>query len=155
MKKILTGVMIIMLVTVFFCIPAKAQSNIIGIWKTVSDEGADKGKDKSYVEIFEKSGAYFAKVTKLLLKPQDTLCDKCKDDLKNKPVVGMIFLQDMKKAGKMDEEFGDEYSGGTIMDPDSGTTYKCKMWIKNDVLTVRGYKGISLLGRSQKWSRVK
>jgi hypothetical protein len=54
----------------FFNVSVKAESAITGIWKTVSDEGIDKGKAKSHVEIFEKNGAYFAKATKLLLKPQ-------------------------------------------------------------------------------------
>ena len=88
-----------------------------------------------------------------MLKPQDTLCDKCEGDLKNKPVVGMIFLQDMKKSGKLDEELGDEYAGGTIMDPDNGKTYKCKIWVKDDLLTLRGY--VSFLYRTQQWFRLK
>ncbi|MBF0232800.1 MAG: DUF2147 domain-containing protein [Desulfamplus sp.] len=134
-------------------VSVKAEDKITGTWKTVSDEGADKGSDKSYVEIFEKDGAYFAKVTKLLLKPQDTLCDKCIGELKGKPVVGMIFLKDMKKSGKTDKEFGEQYSGGTIMDPDNGKTYDCKLWIKDDVLTLRGY--IGFLYRTQQWFRLK
>jgi len=133
----------------------KPQKEITGIWKTVSDEGEDKGKAKSQVEIFEKDGAYFGKVNRLLLKPQDTLCTKCVGALKDKPVVGMIIFQDIKKTGKIDDSLGAEYAGGTIMDPDNGKTYKCKMWIKGDVLTVRGFIGISMLGRSQQWYRVK
>jgi uncharacterized protein (DUF2147 family) len=153
MKKKFAVVIISMFTVLFFSAAVKAENAITGTWKTVSDEGIDKGKAKSHVEIFEKNGAYFAKVAKLLLKPQDTLCEKCEGDLKNKPVVGMIFLQDMKKTGNVDEEFGDEYAGGTIMDPDNGKTYKCKMWVKGDVLTSRGY--IGFLYRTQQWFRVK
>jgi uncharacterized protein (DUF2147 family) len=153
MKKVFVGVVIFMFAVLLFSVSVKAENAITGTWKTISDEGIDKGKAKSHVEIFEKNGVYFAKVTKLLLKPQDTLCDKCEGDLKNKPVVGMIFLQDMKKTGNVDEEFGDEYAGGTIMDPDNGKTYKCKMWVKGDVLTSRGY--IAFLHRTQQWFRVK
>jgi len=153
MKKILMGGMILLFVVVFFTIDVHAQSTIVGTWKTVSDEGADKGKDKSYIEIFEKGGAYFGKITKLLLKPQDTLCDKCKDDLKDKPVVGIVNVQNMKKTGNVDEEFGAEYADGTIMDPENGKTYKCKMWVKDDVLTVRGY--VAFVYRTQKWHRLK
>ena len=153
MKKILMGGMILLFVVVFFNVDVNAESTIVATWKTVSDEGADKGKDKSYIEIFEKGGAYFGKITKLLLKPQDTLCDKCKDDLKDKPVVGIINVQNMKKTGNMDEEFGAEYADGTIMDPENGKTYKCKMWVKDDVLTVRGY--VAFVYRTQKWYRVK
>lgn len=133
----------------------KAQGEITGLWKTVSDEGDDKGKAKSHVEIFEKDGAYFGKVSRLLLKPQDTLCTKCVGDLKDKPVVGMIIFQDMKKTGKIDDTLGAEFAGGTIMDPDNGKTYKCKIWVKGDVLTVRGFIGIPTLGRSQQWYKAK
>lgn len=132
---------------------AQAQSNINGIWKTISDEGADKGKAKSNVEIFDKEGEYFGKVVKLLLKPQDTLCDKCTGDLKNKPVVGMLIINHMKKTGTIDEDLGEEYTGGSVMDPDNGKTYKCKIWVKGDTLTLRGY--IGFLYRTQQWIRVK
>ena len=157
MKKFLAGTIICMFTAVFFSITVKAEkkaeNSIVGIWMTVADEGPDKGKAKSHIEIFEKNGEYFAKVVKLLLEPQDTICDKCKGDLKNKPVIGMIFLQNMKKTGKVDRDFGEEYAGGTIMDPDNGETYRCKMWVKGDVLTSRGY--LAFFYRTQKWHRVK
>jgi uncharacterized protein (DUF2147 family) len=153
MKKVLAGVIIVMFVLVFFNINVNAQSNIIGTWKTVANEGPDKGKAKSHVEIFEKGGVYFGKITKLLLKPQDTLCDKCKGDLKDKPIVGMVNIQKMIKTGSTDEELGEAYADGTVMDPESGKIYKCKIWVKGDVLTLRGY--IGFIYKTQIWSRVK
>ena len=155
MKKIVLIVSLCIFPILMLSGEVKAQNEITGMWKTISDEGSDKGKATSHVEVFEKDGAYFAKITKLLLKPQDTLCDKCEGDLKNKPVVGMIFLQNMKKTGNVDAQLGEEYKGGTVMDPDNGKTYKCKLWIKGDVLTVRGFIGFSLLGRNGQWLRVK
>ena len=65
----------------------------------------------------------------------------------------MIFLQNLKKTGKVDEDFGEEYAGGTIMDPDKGETYRSKMWVKGDTLTSRGY--LAFFFRTQTWSRVK
>ncbi len=155
MKNIFVIISICVFAIVLSSGTVKAENEVIGIWKTVSDESPDKGKAKSHVEIFAKDSVYFGKVAKLLLKPQDTLCDKCKGDLKDKPVVGMIILQEMKKTGNIDTQLGEEYAGGTIMDPDNGKTYKCKLWVKGDVLTVRGFIGFSLLGRSQQWYRVK
>ena len=153
MKKILTGIIIAAAAFVFIGADLKAQEVLGGTWKTIADEGADKGKAKSHIELFEKNGVFFARVTKLLLKPQDTLCDKCKGDLYNKPVVNMIFVQNMKKTGKVDKSFGEEYAGGTIMDPDNGKFYTCKMWVKGDVLVVRGY--VAFFYRTQRWYRVK
>jgi uncharacterized protein (DUF2147 family) len=153
MKKILAGVIIVMFVFVFFNINVNAQSSAIGTWKTVASEGPDKGKAQSHIEIFEQSGVYTGKIVKLLLKPQDTLCDKCKGDFKDKPIVGMVNLQNMKKTGSTDEELGEAYEGGTVMNPDDGKTYKCKFWVKGDVLTLRGY--IAFVYKTQVWSRVK
>ena len=155
MKKVLAGVMILMFVVVFFNATAKAESTITGTWKQIEDQGVNKGKAASYIEIFEKNGLYFGKITKLLLDPPDKVCNKCSGDLKNKPLVGMIILKNMKKTGNVDKELGLEFASGTIFDPDEDDTYKCLMWLKDDVLTVRGYIGISLLGRSAEWFRLK
>ena len=155
MKKIIMSLMIVMFVVIFFNVPVKAESPLVGTWKQIADQGADKGKVASHIDIYENNGAYFGKISKLLLDPPDKVCDKCTGALKNKPLIGMVILKDMKKTGKFDKEQGMEYAGGTIFDPDDNNTYKCKMWIKDDVLTVRGFIGISLLGRSQKWFRLK
>ena len=155
MKKKLPFIMIFLFVAVFFIASAKAESTIIGTWKQVEDQGVDKGKVGSYIEIFENNGVYSGKIVKLLISPADKICDKCKGDLKNKPLIGMVILQNMKKTEDIDKELGVLYAGGTIMDPDEGDTYKCKMWVKEDVLTVRAFIGISLLGRSGQWFRLK
>jgi len=130
----------------------RAQGVLAGTWKTIADEGPDKGKAKSHLELFEKDGAFFARVAKLLLEPQDKLCEKCKGDLKNKPVVGLIIMSDMKKTGVLDKDFGEEYAGGEIMDPENGKSYRCKIWVKDDVMTVRGY--VAFFHRTQNWYRV-
>jgi len=161
MKQIYVTVVICIFVMGLFSItaktqgPASPQNIIIGTWKTIDDEGPNQGKASSHIEIFENSGIYSGKIVKLLLDPPGKLCDQCKGNLKNKPLLGMVILNGMKKTGNVDNKLGEEYAGGTILDPDSGATYKCKMWVKDDVLTARGYIGISLLGRSQQWHRVK
>jgi uncharacterized protein (DUF2147 family) len=130
----------------------RAQGVLTGTWKTIADEGEDKGKAKSHLEIFEKDGAYFARISKLLLEPQDKVCDKCPGDLKGKPLVGMVIMSDMKKTGNVDSDFGEEYAGGKIMDPENGKSYRCKIWVKGDILTVRGY--LAIFHRTQNWFRV-
>lgn len=153
MKKVLTVLMVFIFAAAFITIHAKAEEVLAGSWKTIADEGPDKGKAKSYLQVYEAGGVYFAKVTKLLLKPQDTLCDKCKGALYNKPVVGMNIFSNMKKTGKVDKTFGEEYAGGQIMDPDNGKFYTCKIWVKGDTLVVRGY--LAFFYRTQRWYRVK
>ena len=123
-----------------------AQSPI-GTWKTIDDETKQA---KSYVEIFEKDGKLYGKVTKILTKgKEDAKCTDCSGALKNKPILGMQILSGLKKDGK-------EWNGGKIIDPNSGKEYKAKMSLNgNDKLDVRGFIGISLVGRSQTWQRVK
>jgi uncharacterized protein (DUF2147 family) len=161
MKKFLVTVIICSFVVFLFSVtartqsPVNTQSPLIGTWKTIDDEGPNKGKASSHIEIFEKNGVYFGKITKLLIDPPDKVCDKCPGDLKNKPLIGMIIVKDMKKTGNVDKKLGEEFTGGTILDPDSGDIYKCKMWVRDDVITARGFIGISLFGRSQEWQRAK
>lgn len=123
-----------------------AQTSPIGTWKTVDD---NTGDERSYIEIFEKDGKLYGKITKLLLKPADTVCENCTGAKKDKPLIGMQLLEGLKP-------YKDYWSYGEIMDPDSGKVYKCSIWLEGeDKLKVRGYIGISALGRTQVWHRVK
>ena len=120
-----------------------------GKWVTIDDETK---KEKSIVEIYEQSGKVYGKIVQLLQEKDGgagKLCTKCSGTDFNKPVVGMVIVKDMKKDG-------DGYAGGTIMDPNSGKTYKCKMELADgNTLRVRGFIGVSLLGRTQVWRRAK
>ena len=119
----------------------------VGTWKTIDDE---TGKEKSYVEIYEKDGKLYGKVTKILTKgKEDSKCEKCSGALKNKPIQNMVILYDLKKSGN-------EWTGGKILDPNSGKEYKATVKLNGkDKLDVRGYVGISLVGRTQTWIKVK
>ncbi|WP_374329205.1 DUF2147 domain-containing protein [Soonwooa sp.] len=126
-------------------ISAMSFAQIEGKWKTIDDE---TGKAKSYVEIFKKSdGKYYGKVVQLLIKPSDPNCTGCKDDRKGKPILGMEVIRGLSKDGN-------EFTGGTITDPKNGKTYKCTVTKDGDKLNVRGYMGISLIGRTQTWHKV-
>lgn len=123
-----------------------AQS-IVGKWKTIDDK---TGKPKSVVEIYESNGKIFGKITEILdPAKKDRKCEKCDGADKNKPILGMIIIKGLEKDGE-------EYNGGKILDPESGNLYKCMLKLDSkDKLVVRGYMGISLIGRSQSWIRVK
>lgn len=121
---------------------ANAQS-VVGKWRTIDDA---TGQEKSIVEIYKQNGKYFGKVIKVLnpSKPNPT-CDKCPGDDKGKPIEGLVIIKDLQKKG-------DEYTGGKITDPQSGKQYKCTIKLNgSDKLDVRGYVGISLIGRTQTW----
>lgn len=120
--------------------------NIIGKWKTIDDS---TGKEKSIVEIYEKSEKYFGKITHLYdTASQNKKCDKCEGENKNKIIIGLVIIKNMIKDGA-------GFSGGTITDPSNGKVYSCKFEdISNNKITVRGFIGFSLFGRSQTWIRL-
>lgn len=70
------------------------------------------------------------------------------ENLRNRPILGLQILTDFEK----DED--NKYTGGTIYDPKNGKTYSCKMTYKGKTLDIRGYIGISLLGRTTVWERI-
>ncbi len=130
---------------VFFSIGSNSQT-ISGKWKTIDDE---TNEAKSIVQIWKSSdGLFYGKIMHLFEeKDRDNVCDECdKDDPRYmKKVVGMKIIMKMKKTGK------NEWTGGTILDPKNGSVYKCKLSRKGDNLLVRGFIGISLIGRTQTW----
>ena len=66
-------------------------AQIEGKWKTIDDE---TGKPKSIVEISKDSkGKYVGKIVQLLIKPENNNCVKCKDDRKNKPLIGLEIIR--------------------------------------------------------------
>jgi uncharacterized protein (DUF2147 family) len=116
-----------------------------GRWRTFDDK---TGKAKAIVVLYEEKGLLFGRVETLVDPEADTICDKCSDERKGQPVTGMVVVRRMKKDGE-------EYTGGDILDPKNGSVYRCKMRLIDEgrKLSVRGYLGISLLGRSQTWVR--
>lgn len=122
--------------------PGAAAQAIVGDWLTIDDETETK---RSVVEIYEQDGTFFARVKEIFPKegePEDPLCIACKGRLKDKPVMGMVIMWEMKPDG-------DEWSGGRILDPEKGKTYRCKIWLEDGRLRVRGYLGPFY--RTQTW----
>jgi uncharacterized protein (DUF2147 family) len=127
---------------------AAATENPVGLWRTIDDKS---GKEKSLVRVSESNGQLQITIEKLFREPGEEpnpLCDKCPGEKKNKPVIGMQIGSGLKKDG-------DVWSGGEILDPQNGKTYKCKVWLedKGKKLNVRGFIGVSVLGRTQVWVR--
>ncbi len=127
----------------------KGSPTLTGQWKTIDDETHEP---KSIIEIYEDDQKIYGKIIKLFRKPtedQNPVCDKCQDELKNKPITGMIILKNLKNKSST------EWSDGSILDPKNGKTYSCKVeLIDNGTrLKVRGFIGFSLLGRTQVWEK--
>ena len=143
MKKNITVTLV-----VFFTIVFNVQSqNVLGKWKTIDDK---PGEIKSIVEVYEKSGKVYGKVVEILRADhKKDVCSKCDGADKNKPILGMIIINGLEKDGA-------EYNGGTVLDPENGKKYKCYITLESpDKLKLRGFIGLSIMGRTQYWTRVK
>ncbi len=137
---------IFILLSCAFAAVAQKKDDIVGKWSSETGEGQ--------IEIYPRGGKYFGKLV-WVKEPNDEK-GKPKTDLKNpnaslrtKPLLGLEILKDFV--------FEDNrWTDGTIYDPKTGKTYSCNLSLKeNGQLNIRGYIGISLIGRSESWKRVK
>ncbi|OIN57483.1 DUF2147 domain-containing protein [Arsenicibacter rosenii] len=140
-------------VLVFFVgiFSAHAQSNpdaIVGTWLN--------GTKKGHIQLYKQGDKYFGKIV-WLKEPNDPATGKPKTDVKNenaanhnRPVLGLVNLTNFEYDG------GNVWDEGKIYNPEDGKTYSCKLTLKDaNTLDVRGFVGISLIGKTQTWTRVK
>ena len=118
-----------------------------GRWKTIDDE---TGKVKSIVEIYKtNNGTLAGKVVELVNseKGPNAVCDKCSGANKNKPIKGMVILWNLKAQDAT------HWTGGTVLDPAKGKTYKSKIELQagGNKLDMDGC--ISFICRTQTWVR--
>jgi uncharacterized protein (DUF2147 family) len=117
----------------------------VGHWQVVNSDGTPGGKVDTYLE----NGKLFGKVTEVRpgRTPHD-LCDKCQGEASKQLILGMVILRNFHPNG-------DDWVDGTVLDPENGKEYKGKIWaVGKDQLHMRGYVGISLLGRTETWTRI-
>lgn len=131
------------------CAPAQQLTpklqNGVGHWQIVNGDGTPGGQAETYIE----NGKLFGRVTQVRpgRTPHD-VCDKCSGEYKNQLILGMVFLRNFHVDG-------DDWVGGTVVDPENGKEYQGKIWaVGNNGLHLRGFIGISLLGRTENWTRI-
>lgn len=138
----------IVLMLLFIGLTSSAQSKdaILGKWINSTGE--------AHLEISKRSDKFFGKIV-WLKDPKDEK-GNVKTDYKNpvaslrsKPIIGLEILKNFTfEDGK--------WTDGNIYDPKSGKVYSCTMTLNaNGDLNMRGYIGVSLLGRTEVWKRVK
>ena len=121
-----------------------------GLWQAVDD---DTHQPNAWFLIRDGGGGiYTGAIVRMFLKPGEdpnVQCDKCADDRRNKPWMELEIIRGMKRDGM-------KYTDGTILDPRDGNIYSAQMTLTPDgqTLVVRGYLGISLLGKNQYWTRL-
>lgn len=141
MKAILVSLLVL------FSLNVSAQT-CVGTWITIDD---DSGKKKSKVKLYKYKGQLYGKITYLYPREgraDNAKCTKCDGDRKNKPLVGLQIVRNLKWDGS-------EWEGGTIVDPENGKVYTVKLWVdpnNKNKLKVRGYSWGFY--RTQTWKRV-
>ena len=126
------------------------KDDILGVW-------LNEDKD-AHINIYSENSKYYGKIV-WLKDPIDEETGKPKLDdenedesLRNRPVMGLMLLRDFVFDGD------DEWEDGRIYDPKNGKDYSCYMAFPDEddknILKVRGYIGISLLGRTTYWTRI-
>jgi uncharacterized protein (DUF2147 family) len=125
---------------------AQKKDDILGKWLNPSGEGQ--------IEIYKKGEKYFGKLV-WIKEPNDehgkpkTDVKNPEEDLRSKPILGLEILKNFV----FDK---DRWIDGSIYDPKSGKTYSCKLTLKDSQqLSIRGFIGVSLLGRTEVWKRIK
>lgn len=120
---------------------------IIGTWLSETKEGK--------ISVYRSGNKYYGKLiwSKNMYAADGVTSNKDihneNKNLRNRPLKNLVLLNNMEYLGD------DSYSNGTIYDPKNGSEYSCNMRLKGDRLNIRGYIGISLIGRTSVWTRIK
>ncbi len=125
---------------------AADTSSPIGVWKTFDDK---TGNARAIVRIYADHGRLFGRIESTFTPGgEHRVCLPCKDERKDQPIVGLVIIRNMRQDGT-------DYDDGDILDPESGSVYRCKMHLAADGtrLVLRGYIGVPWLGRTQTWER--
>ena len=123
------------------------SQSIFGKWYSTNEE---TGEIDSVIEVYKKQEKAFANIIEIKnSERRNAVCDLCKDKNKNKPILGLNILNGLERDGE-------EWSGGTILDPRNGNVYKCYIeLVQKDKLKIRGYLGLALFGKTAYWQRAK
>ncbi|MDO4579847.1 MULTISPECIES: DUF2147 domain-containing protein [Acinetobacter] len=117
------------------------------VWKTIDDKTKQAKATVKFTE--QKNGTLTATIQSILTPGEENACTKCEGPYHNKSLKGLTIVRGLKNTG------GTSYDGGSILDPQTGKTYKLKGKLADGgkKLELRGFIGVAALGRNQTWIR--
>jgi uncharacterized protein (DUF2147 family) len=121
----------------------------VGLWQSIDDA---TGKPRAQIRISEADGVLTGRIAASSMPTVAgavRLCERCTDDRKNQPLIGMEMIRNLRQQGSQSV-----WAGGGILDPDKGSTYRLQLTLKDSgkTLQVRGYIGPFF--RNQTWLRL-
>ncbi|MBK0062790.1 DUF2147 domain-containing protein [Acinetobacter sp. S54] len=146
----LKGILLLIMTILTGYTHAEQPDPIVGKWKTIDDRS---GYSRADVEVKKNpNGTYTGIIIETRAipgRPKMEICEQCPGALKGKPFIGLPFVYDFKQNPNNPYE----YIQGHVLDPISGKVYQAKAKINasGKHLTLRGYVGISVVGRSVTW----
>lgn len=139
----------VLLATALFLVALTTQAQngkeITGVWWN-----AEK---KAKIEVYQQGNTFSGKIIWLKVTTNadgsTPRVDENNPDAKEakKPLMGKVVLKNLTWEG------GNEYEGGSIYDPKTGKTYSCEAKLEGKTLYLRGYIGVSLIGKTSEWTR--
>jgi uncharacterized protein (DUF2147 family) len=151
--RLATGFACLLCFALFAAPALAADTSPVGTWQQVDD---DTGEITSIIKITKNHDELTGTVVKVVHQSPEQIardgkppiCTQCSGKRHNQPVEGMVIMWGVS-------QHGDHWSGGHILDPANGKTYKVKLTLADhgQHLKVRGYVGMSLFGRTQVWRR--
>ena len=147
--KLYIWTLLLALCTAALGIAAQANSSPAGNWHSIDEK---TGMPRAEIRISEQRGVFTGRIVRSLKVTTAgvvELCDKCTDDRKDKPMIGLEIIRNAAR-----EADANSWDGGEILDPDKGKIYKLQLQMLDggQKLQVRGYIGPFF--RTQIWVRV-
>jgi uncharacterized protein (DUF2147 family) len=152
LRKVRIAIVMACITVVFFSAAAFAKGTFNtpeGTWVQIDDKTQ---QPHSIIKVYSYDGKIYGKILEAFPqngKPPRKVCDLCQGKQHNAPIIGLAIMSGFVQTKP------NVWDNGVILDPSSGKIYSCKLTLTNDGLQmgVRGYIGVSLLGRTQTWFR--
>jgi uncharacterized protein (DUF2147 family) len=120
---------------------------IVGVWES--------GSGKARINIIRSGNFFYGRIV-WLKEPNDPATGKPKVDKNNPdeskrstPLLGYRMLSGFEFKGN------NLWEDGTIYDPESGSTYNCKISLEDkNTMNIRGFIGIAAFGRTDVWKKL-